>query len=718
VSVKRILPILTVLALLPLLLTCRLESALGPASSGAGLLPADRILDVARSYSGPFEYATLLPVEVNLTVELYRQPTAAAALERLSNSGELIIVTLENSKGEQLYAGSVPSGGTLSTVLVLPAAAEDVVLSLEAPGFEARQVTIDGMVLYSEVSRVMGLLSKGVSAKGEALLDSDHDGVPDIYDVDPLDPEVAFKVRTPASGYFTVAFEDLYPTPGDADYNDFVANYFVLENHKAEVIKEPTEMVEEVEKDEIKVGLGSLHGEAKATAKIAGYNHKFGIVVDFPEVTASKVTRVYYDALGVQQTDTQENVADKAVIWLFENTKWAVDKTATFDITFPKGMARSMLSISPHDPVLYVLNTGKDIHLVGKDSLSGPVSRRTYMDPNGYPWALLVPEDWKHPAETQYIGKAYPLFDDWRMSEGTKAPYWYLYPASTGSVSGNNPPYPVTGPTVNPQLIANSTAVQEFDLSFKSADGSGDPDGGSVQFMHSPVPLALKELFSLDAATGLVTFKAGVPMGEYLFYFWSVDVWGASTIASPFKVTFTFHSKPTTGYPRVVIDTFSPNGDFTADTHIDLFGTAGDTDGGDPWLDTDAGQVLAAADDGGSFPLMARLDYTGGLSPGTYFIRVRGNVEAFDEFYAIRVLMPAPGATVPAHDYAAFPLALAGKPDSFESDDDPANDFAMLNPVPIKPGDANALSRSLDLRSYVSDTEYTGDVDWFELVLP
>ncbi len=42
----------------------------------------------------------------------------------------------------------------------------------------------------------------------------------------------------------------------------------------------------------------------------------------------------------------------------------------------------------------------------------------------------------------------------------------------------------------------------------------------------------------------------------------------------------------------------------------------------------------------------------------------------------------------------------------------------MLNPVPIKPGDANALSRSLDLRSYVSDTEYTGDVDWFELVLP
>ena len=571
VSIKRILPILTVLALLPLLLTCRLESALGPASSGAGLLPADRILDVARSYSGPFEYATLLPVEVNLTVELYRQPTAAAALERLSNGGELIIVTLENSKGEQLYAGSVPSGGTLSTVLVLPAAAEDVVLSLEAPGFEARQVTIDGMVLYSEVSRVMGLLSKGVSAKGEALLDSDHDGVPDIYDVDPLDPEVAFKVRTPASGYFTVAFEDLYPTPGDADYNDFVANYFVLENHKAEVIKEPTEMVEEVEKDEIKVGLGSLHGEAKATAKIARYNHKFGIVVDFPEVTASKVTRVYYDALGVQQTDTQENVADKAVIWLFENTKWAVDKTATFDITFPKGMARSMLSISPHDPVLYVLNTGKDIHLVGKDSLSGPVSRRTYMDPNGYPWALLVPEDWKHPAETQYIGKAYPLFDDWQMSEGTKAPYWYLYPASTGSVSGNNPPYPVTGPTVNPQLIANSTAAQEFDLSFKSVDGSGDPDGDAVWFMHSPIPLALKDLFSLDDQKGTITFKPGVPEGDYLFYFWSVDKHGASTITSPFKVTFSFATKaadnnppsasfPPTGYEVLSTGTDAANG--------------------------------------------------------------------------------------------------------------------------------------------------------------
>ncbi len=223
---------LTVIALLSLLATCSLDTGFRPASGTE--LPADQVLDVARSFSGPFAYETLLPVALNLTVQLYQQPSPAAALARQTSDSQLIVVSLRNSKGETLYSGAVPSGGTLATVLSLPAAPQDVVLRLDAPGYEPREVTIDGMVLYSEINRVMGLLSEGLSAKGD-LPDTDRDGVPDIYDVDPLDPEVAFQVRTPASGQFTVAFEDLYPVPGDADYNDFAAKYFLLENHMSEI---------------------------------------------------------------------------------------------------------------------------------------------------------------------------------------------------------------------------------------------------------------------------------------------------------------------------------------------------------------------------------------------------------------------------------------------------------------------------------------------------
>ncbi len=365
---RRTLSVLTAVALLSLLLTCRMDTGFLP-TSPAGL-PADKVLDVARSYSGPFEYATLLPVALNLTVELYRQPNPSAALERQAADSQLIVVTLRNSKGEALYSGTVPSGGTLATVLPLPAAPQDVVLRLEAPGYQPREVTIDGMVLYSEINRVMGLLSEGLSAKGELLPDTDQDGVPDMYDVDPLDPEVAFKVRTPASGQFTVAFEDLYPVPGDADYNDFVAKYFLLENYMSEVVKEEIkEVVEQLQP--IEVMLLNLHGEATANAKIAGYSHKFGIVVDFPGIKAARVTRKYYDCYGAWRPDDPPVIVDdKAVIWLFENTsRSVVGKTATFDIFFPKGTTRNMVSIAPYDPVLCVRNTGKDIHMVGQDPL-------------------------------------------------------------------------------------------------------------------------------------------------------------------------------------------------------------------------------------------------------------------------------------------------------------------------------------------------------------
>jgi LruC domain-containing protein len=537
-------PILFVaIALLSLPVACRMDTSFSPASPTG--LPADEILDVSRSFSGPFGYQTVLPVALNLTVNLYREPSPAAALERQAAGSQLIFASLWNPNGDSLFCGSVPAGGTLATVLSLPAAPQNVLLRLESPGYQTREVTIEGMVQRSQVNRVMGLLSESLSTK-TVLPDSDGDGVPDIYDVDPLDPEAAFKIRTPASGQFTVAFEDLFPVPGDADYNDFVANYFLKGNIKSIVIKEEEKIEEEGgEKppgQPIEEMLTNLHGEATAVAKVAGYSHKFGFVIEFSGCTALRIERVYYDGLGTQRTDTKYKVADKAVIWLFDNTsKPVAGKTATFDIFFDKGTKWNALSIAPYDPVLYVLNTDKDIHLVGQKSLSGQDT--DYMDPNGYPWALLVPEDWVPPAETQYIGKAYPLFEEWRASKGAVAPYWYLYPASTSSVSGNHPPAMVSS-TDSTQLLAGSKLMQEFHLV------SVDPDpGDTVEFMSSPAPAALQDLYSLDAANGLVSFKPGVPEGDYLFYFWSVDNHGASTLDKPFKVTFSFQGKITENNP-------------------------------------------------------------------------------------------------------------------------------------------------------------------------
>ncbi len=92
-------------------------------------------------------------------------------------------------------------------------------------------------------------------------------------------------------------------------------------------------------------------------------------------------------------------------------------------------------------------------------------------------------------------------------------------------------------------MAAGSNLTQYFQLS------SVDPDGDSVEFLSSPAPKALQDLFSLDAVKGLASFKPGVPEGDYLFYFWSVDTWGASNLSTPFKATFVFRNKTSDNHP-------------------------------------------------------------------------------------------------------------------------------------------------------------------------
>jgi LruC domain-containing protein len=560
----------TVAVLMAVLVSCSLDNPWsGSSSGGAASLPPDVVHDVARSYS-EFTYETLLPVTLDLTVTLYDSSPASRSLESLPAEGELVIVSLKNANGKLVYVGRASEAGTLEAVVPLPAAPEDMELTLEAPGFSSRTVTIQDMVELAEVNREMGLMADDMAPKGEDLVDTDEDGIPDVYDAYPSDPDVAFTVRNPAEGSLTVAYEDLFPVPGDADYNDFVAKYFVVENYKnvdteTELEKEK-EIIKIIEKEKDiskKTKLGSLYGEAKAVDKVAGYNHRFGLVIDFPGLTADLLEISYYDGSGVQQSATYDSVEDQAVIWLFENTKYAKDNTASFFLHFPSAVDRDRVSYAPFDPVLQVTSNGSskayDIHLIGEDPLPGtvnPAVPEDFIDDNGFPWALLVPDDWEHPAETQYIGQAYPLFDAWRTSSGESFGYWYLYPASTNTEPGNNPPALVVDGSgaraVSPEYLAGAGDLQYFQLQF--AADPPDPDGDVVYFRSSLPPDGLAGKMLLNATTGKVTFAEGVEVDDYLVYFWSEDEHGASTIADPLKVTFRFRTK-TINTPPVV--TFS-----------------------------------------------------------------------------------------------------------------------------------------------------------------
>ena len=404
------------------------------------LLPSDKRADTARSFSGTFTYQTLFPVSLDITVELYAQdPSSSDGLEKLPPDAADVLLRLTDESGNEVYRDMVGDDGNLSSVVYLPAAAEDITLTLEAKGFEDRQVVIEDMVEYEEIKRTMALGTTGpaLSSKGMEP-DTDGDGVPDAYDIDHDDAGEAFQANIPADGKLTVAFEDLYgrERAGDADYNDFIAAYSITETYEKA-------LVEEIEKDKLgeaikqasEVKLRRIEIEVTAQEKIAGYDHIFGIRLnDF--VGTADVEGEYVNTSGSIVDFSMNDVTSPLNIELFKSTSKAKGKTVSFTVTFEQAQRISdkygdiEVDRPPYNPYLYVKNTGNDVHLVGEESLDGSYDPLMFLDGNNFPWGLLVPpvpNTWQPPTEAHRIEEFYPRFTRWRESGGELSRDWYLH---------------------------------------------------------------------------------------------------------------------------------------------------------------------------------------------------------------------------------------------------------------------------------------------------
>ncbi|MCF7915323.1 MAG: LruC domain-containing protein [Spirochaetaceae bacterium] len=500
-----------------------------------GYIPADRSSDVLRTFGNDFNYETLLPVVIDFEfINSSKERIPEVVFSFLTSSGEIFFTAKSDDEG--IFHGKV----------FLPSMAEDIILTIQHSDYNDRQVLLEDMVLYSEINRRFTLLvPDNVAMKlynnPQDLNDSDGDGITDEQDAFPDDEKRAFLVRVPAEENLTLAYEDLFPRYDsqdptkffDADFNDFVVQYFIEEIYNAD-----NELVE-------------VKGNAKAVAKLAGYSHTFGMYFPFEALNA-KLSVSYFSKTGRRIWGYKDKtVSDGANIVLFWNTKYALDEYSEFTLQFTEPLKRENFIDPPYDPYLLVLNTGYDIHMLGKDPL--PNSKNPtetdefkFRHPvNGMPWALNVPMNWEYPAELEHIENLYPAFKYWRESNGEYYPDWYLMkgidpgPPSTG----NNPPYPVTGPDQKPVFNAYTSADQYYQLEIQEVDDQKDPDGDVVYFRSSELPSYMK----LDSEEGLVTILgdplfAGPPKETMEVEFWSEDEQGADTKDEAYVVKFTLKS--------------------------------------------------------------------------------------------------------------------------------------------------------------------------------
>ena len=251
----------------------------------------------------------------------------------------------------------------------------------------------------------------------------------------------------------TLAYEDLWPSAGDYDFNDLVITY------NFDITKNALEQIEKI--------------DATFTIYAIGASFYNGFGFTFPNVLPNQITSVTGSSLKSSSvinlaSNGLENNQDEASIVVYDdcfdlmqhpgvgtgiNTEeWApyVDPvTVNLEINFtnnggffPPGgpVTYQQLHIGGFNPFLIINQArGQEVHLpnfeptslvdtylFGQwDDDSKPVSHRYYLSERNYPWGINIPEVFEYPTERSDINKAYNHFKDWAESDGLLYPDWY-----------------------------------------------------------------------------------------------------------------------------------------------------------------------------------------------------------------------------------------------------------------------------------------------------
>jgi LruC domain-containing protein len=254
--------------------------------------------------------------------------------------------------------------------------------------------------------------------------DADGDGVNDDEDAYPFNSNLSMADYAPAKDiYGSVAFEDLWPTKGDYDFNDVVVDY------------------------QYKYGKGS-DGKVKqinAFLKIysnAQYQNGIGLIIDGMADKIESVSGVgLVQGISVGNNGTEIGNGDDAVIIITTNQKHDRASTMNVTIVFNEGIDKAMLGDAPHNLFIFSKSTrGREIHLpghkhsakmdtslfnTGDDSTSEGTQATAYKTSDDLPWALHIAEKFDHPKGGKSIHEAYTKFSDWAQSGGTSAQDWF-----------------------------------------------------------------------------------------------------------------------------------------------------------------------------------------------------------------------------------------------------------------------------------------------------
>jgi len=305
-------------------------------------------------------------------------------------------------------------------------------------GIEQNQGTLPNEISYCQSAIPTTDCNPGTADL--VATDTDSDGVNDATDVYPEDASRAFVSYFPQKNEGTLAFEDLWPSKGDFDFNDLVVRYHYT------LILNAQGLVKEI--------------QYTVRLMAAGGSYKNGFGIEFPVPLNQVSSHTLNPDLTQNFVNLNSNVLEEgqqnAVAILFDNAlkslvhpgngSTGINTTPLKPYSQPKvfngilvlNTPMDILSDLPFNPFIFINgNRAKELHLIGSEptDLADPSFFNTFADASGLglnyrsddnlPWAINITDAFDYPIEKIEITQAHLHFYDWAVSSGVNYTNWY-----------------------------------------------------------------------------------------------------------------------------------------------------------------------------------------------------------------------------------------------------------------------------------------------------
>ncbi len=388
--------------------------------SGGGLLAGNKV------YLGRFEPGT--------SIAWFLMPNAwNSATQKINNVGDIkYSINSFNDFTDEIY--------NQHSIILNDKERELLLLSFEDISRPGGDNDFNDAIFYVTANPYTAIETGNVVQTKKAQ-DIDCDGMFGFDDEFPTDPERAYSSFWPSNNtYATVLFEDQWPSVGDYDFNDLVADY------KFTYIKSASAGVKELVIETVLKAVGGL--------KKGSLLFNLGLDQSLIESVTGNILE--YDFIKTNQNGTEAGL-DEAVIPVFDNSRSILAPPVGFSVTnvlndqphinevkiitkiiFKEPVSENL--INKYDPFMVTeFNRGIEIHLPGqqptgkanmelfgtKDDASNFALGFTYKNSVGLPWALHVMQSVKYPMENSDFANAYVNFRNWAESSGVTHTDWY-----------------------------------------------------------------------------------------------------------------------------------------------------------------------------------------------------------------------------------------------------------------------------------------------------